>query len=201
MNQQDHQALQTLLKQALAPVTDTELVRDLWPEMLRKLDRQAARVPWFDWTLVAKHADVHRFVKMLNARRLFRDLNPAQQSLCLNEILLRANKTWHGVKPGQPDWGDSSHSLAISAESTNKELLFYVILNAYWEALEFELPRAGDGDGNSWLRWVDTSLDSPLDIVDWEAAPTIPGSVYRAGPRSMVVLFAHVGDGTRPNLT
>jgi len=53
MNQQDHQALQTLLKQALAPVTDTELVRDLWPEMLRKLDRQAARVPWFDWTLVA----------------------------------------------------------------------------------------------------------------------------------------------------
>ena len=28
---------------------------------------------WFDWTLVARHADVHRFVKLLIARRLLRD--------------------------------------------------------------------------------------------------------------------------------
>ena len=28
---------------------------------------------WFDWTLVAKHADVHRFVTLLNARRTLRD--------------------------------------------------------------------------------------------------------------------------------
>ncbi len=28
---------------------------------------------WFDWTLVAKHADVHRFVRLLNAQRLLRD--------------------------------------------------------------------------------------------------------------------------------
>src|SRR6202008_4137071 len=28
---------------------------------------------WFDWTLVAKHADVHRFVTLLSARRLLRD--------------------------------------------------------------------------------------------------------------------------------
>ena len=27
-----------------------------------------------DWTLVAKHADVHRFVTLLNARRLLRAL-------------------------------------------------------------------------------------------------------------------------------
>ena len=28
---------------------------------------------WFDWTLLAKHADMHRFVTMLNARRLLRE--------------------------------------------------------------------------------------------------------------------------------
>jgi anti-sigma factor RsiW len=53
MNQQDDQELQALLKQAIAPVKDTELPRDLWPEMLKKLDRQPARVPWFDWALAA----------------------------------------------------------------------------------------------------------------------------------------------------
>ena len=28
---------------------------------------------WFDWSLLEKHADVHRFVKLLIARRLLRD--------------------------------------------------------------------------------------------------------------------------------
>ena len=27
---------------------------------------------WFDWRLLQKHADVHRFVSLLNARRLLR---------------------------------------------------------------------------------------------------------------------------------
>ncbi len=138
---------------------------------------------------------MHRFVTIINSRRLLRDLEPVQQSLSLNEILLKANKAWHGVKLGQPDWGDSSHSLAIRAEAPNKELLFHVILNAYWEPLEFELPRAGDDDVDSWYRWIDTTLDSPQDIVEWESAPMVPGRTYRAGPRSMVVLFARLGAG------
>ena len=156
---------------------------------------QDNEVSWFDWTLVAKHADVHRFVTMINSRRLFRDLGPAQQWLSLNEILQEANKAWHGVKLGQPDWSDSSHSLAISAEAPNKELLFHVILNAYWEALEFELPRAGGDKRESWHRWIDTTLDSPQDIVEWGTAPKVPGGTYRAGPRSVVVLFARLEDG------
>ena len=120
---------------------------------------------WFDWTLVAKHADVRRFATLLNSRRLFRDLEPAQQILSLNEILRESNKTWHGVKLEQPDWSETSHSIAISAETPNKELLFHVILNAYWEPLEFELPRAGASDRDLWHRWIDTTLDSPHDIV------------------------------------
>ena len=156
---------------------------------------QDNEISWFDWTLVAKHADVHQFVTMINSRRLFRDLGPAQQWLSLNEILQEANKAWHGVKLGQPDWSDSSHSLVISAEAPNKELLFHVILNAYWEALEFELPRAGGDKRESWHRWIDTTLDSPQDIVEWGTAPKVPGGTYRAGPRSVVVLFARLRDG------
>ena len=29
---------------------------------------------WFDWNLVGKHADVHRFVRLLIERRLLRDV-------------------------------------------------------------------------------------------------------------------------------
>ena len=154
---------------------------------------------WFDWTLAAKHADVHRFVTLLSARRLLRDLEPERQRLSLNQVLRKANKAWHGVKLGQPDWSASSHSLAFSAEARNEKLLIYLILNAYWEPLDFELPLAGNGN-DSWRRWIDTSLDSPHDIVDWQTAPPIPGRSYRAGARSVVVLFAGVEDGANPSL-
>jgi len=54
MNPDDDKAVRGLLKQALAPVGDTELDRDLWPQMLQRLDQQQpVRVPWFDWALAA----------------------------------------------------------------------------------------------------------------------------------------------------
>jgi hypothetical protein len=54
MNPHDDKALGDLLKQSIAPVRDTELRRDLWPQMLQRLDEaQPVRVPWFDWVLAA----------------------------------------------------------------------------------------------------------------------------------------------------
>jgi glycogen operon protein len=145
---------------------------------------------WFDWSLVAKHADVHRFVTLLNARRLLRDVEHERQRMSLTQLLHQAKKSWHGVKPGQPDWSQHSHSIAVSAELRKERLLFYLILNAYWEPLDFELPPVSDGSTNPWRRWIDTALASPLDIVPWKTAPSIPGQTYRAESRSVVMLFA-----------
>ena len=147
---------------------------------------------WFDWSLVAKHADVHRFVTLLNERRILRDAEHERQRMSLTQLLQQANKSWHGVKPGQPDWSQHSHSIAVSAELRNERLLFYLILNAYWEPLHFELPPVSNGSANQWRRWIDTALDSPLDIVPWQTAPSISGHSYRAEARSVVVLFAEV---------
>ena len=160
---------------------------------------QDSETSWFDWTLVAKDADVHRFVALLSAQRLLRDEESERQRLSLNQLLREANRAWHGVKLGQPDWGHWSHSLAFTAEARNEKLLFHLILNAYWEPLEFELPQPGNGD-DSWHRWIDTTLDSPQDIVEWQTAPPVQGRAYLAGPRSVVVLFARVGYGAGPGL-
>jgi hypothetical protein len=56
IDKENDREIKDLLKQAIAPVKDTELRRDLWPQMLRKLDEQPAsaiNVPWFDWALAA----------------------------------------------------------------------------------------------------------------------------------------------------
>ena len=110
-----------------------------------------------------------------------------QRRLTLNQLIQQADETWHGVKAGQPDWSHSSRTLAFEAELRKDELRVYLILNAYWEPLEFELPLPPEG--RAWRRWIDTSLKSPDDIVEWQAVPAVTGHAYRAASRSVVVLF------------
>ncbi len=55
-NQETKKEMEDLLKQAIAPVQDPELLRDLWPQMFSTLNEHPApvqNVPWFDWALAA----------------------------------------------------------------------------------------------------------------------------------------------------
>jgi hypothetical protein len=41
-----------VLKAAMPRIADDAgPARDLWPDVLRRLDREPVRVPWFDWAL------------------------------------------------------------------------------------------------------------------------------------------------------
>jgi len=149
---------------------------------------------WFDWTLVEKHADLHRFVKLLNARRILRDVEHERQRVTLNQMIRQSNKAWHGVRLNHPDWSSNSHSISFSAEIRKGKMLFHMILNGYWEPLDFELPLVGSKGGEPWRRWIDTSLESPHDIVEWQTSPPVTGNTYRADARSVVMLFAKSGN-------
>lgn len=52
MNDGNEEKLRQLVRKAMGP-GDSELKRDLWPQMLRKLDERPIRVSWLDWALVA----------------------------------------------------------------------------------------------------------------------------------------------------
>jgi glycogen operon protein len=141
---------------------------------------------WFDWSLVEKHADLHRFTKLLMARRLRRDVESEQQRMSLTELIEGAVKAWHGVELDRADWGENSHAIALSAELRNEKMLVHLIFNSYWEPLHFELPPT---KAANWRRWIDTYLPSPDDIVDWRHAPEFHDNRYQVGPRSVVVLY------------
>jgi hypothetical protein len=51
MTEHDERQIRDALKQSFPPVK-TDLRKDLWPDVLRKLDLRPARVPWYDWALV-----------------------------------------------------------------------------------------------------------------------------------------------------
>ena len=144
---------------------------------------------WFDWTLLARHADVHRFVKLLLDRRLLRDVEREHRRMTLNQLLHDAKHAWHGVKLNQPDWRPESHSLAINADLPVQNLSLHLILNAYWEPLDFELPAAGNGPKRGVVgsipRWI-------RRMTSWNGTAALPvrDRTYHAGPRSVVVLIA-----------
>ena len=54
MNAHDDEKIRKLLQNTFPPV-DPALrdgpPRDLWPQVLRRLDEAPARVPWFDWVV------------------------------------------------------------------------------------------------------------------------------------------------------
>ena len=148
---------------------------------------QDSDISWFDWTLLERHADIHRFVKALIGFRQRRDVLAEMAALSLNQLLRRARIEWHGVALQRPDWSDHSHSLALTLQSLHARFLLHGMLNAYWERLTFELPPVPPEQ--AWRRWIDTALDSPDDICPWECAPAVTQATYDVQPRSVVFLI------------
>jgi glycogen operon protein len=115
-------------------------------------------------------------------------------NLTLNQLLARARIECHGVRLHQPDWSNQSHSLAITLSAVAANLDVYLILNAYWEPLRFELPLAPEDESRPWRRWLDTFLEPPDDICVFSNAPLVGSSSYLVNPRSIVAL-ARIADG------
>ena len=149
---------------------------------------QDNEISWLDWTLLEAHADIHRFVRQLIHFRLSLDIFRGEHGLSLTQFLRQAQLQWHGVKLHQPDWSYTSHTLAFTVR--DRTGFFHLILNAYWEPLDFEIPPPSKSSPNGWRRVIDTYLDSPDDFCEPAEAPPVQGRVYRVQPRSVVLLVA-----------
>ena len=149
---------------------------------------QDGDISWFDWSLLDRHRDIHRFVQELIAFRQRRDVVADGATWTLNQMLDCARIEWHGVALNRPDWGHYSHSLAFALESVGGRFRLHGMLNAYWETLAFEIPRLHGDSPHTWRRCLDTALASPHDIQAWDTATPIATTTYLVQPRSMVLL-------------
>ncbi len=150
---------------------------------------QNNELSWFDWDLVKENHDLLRFVKMQIKRRLNRDSSQNDVSMSLKEFLSKGQFTWHGVKANQPDWSDVSHTIAFTVESMSAATAMHVMVNAFSERLEFELPQLSKTKNRSWKLWIDTFKPSPHDICEWDTGPIIRRPTYLVNSYSIVVLM------------
>lgn len=149
---------------------------------------QNNELSWFDWSLTEKNFGLYRFVKHLIAFRQQRDLALPENKMSLGQLLEKAQISWHGVKLGMPDWAPNSHTIAFSVISLSGSLSVHYMLNAYGEALAFELPQLENKI--KWKRWIDTSLHSPDDIDAWTEGREVDGSTYNVPAHTAVILMA-----------
>jgi isoamylase len=150
---------------------------------------QDNEISWFDWKLVETHAGIRRFAKMLIALRLGRNLPDERFEKTLNELLRDQPVKWHGIKLDCPDFSHDSHVISATVSGPGNLSRLHLMVNAYWEALLFEIPPAGSVF-EPWKRCIDTFLDPPDDICAWPDAPSIDGASYLVRPRSTVALIS-----------
>jgi isoamylase len=132
---------------------------------------------WLDWSQREANQDIFRFFKSMIK---FRKGHPS----LMRSRFWREDVTWYGTGP-TADVSHDSHSLAfcLHGASQNDDDI-YVMINAYWEALEFHIQ---EGTAQEWTRIVDTALPS-LDDFSERNCPLKTAS-YLVAPRSVVVLL------------
>ncbi len=148
---------------------------------------------WFDWSLLDKNRELHRFVRELIQLNLSSRYYQENKFWTINNHDISGERsllTWHGTRLGQPDWGDNSHSLAFNLANPRYGTQIHVMVNAYWDPLTFELPPLPQNMHHRWFRLIDTGLPAPADIVEPGRAPEVKTFEYRVQSRSVVVLLA-----------
>ena len=132
---------------------------------------------WLDWSQLQANADIFRFFKHMIA---FRKKHPAIS----RSRFWREDVSWYGTGP-TADLSYESRSLAFclhGASQGGDDL--YVMINGYWEELEFDVQ---EGAARDWKRIVDTAFSSPHDFSE-RGIPLLQKQ-YVVAPRSVVVLL------------
>lgn len=147
---------------------------------------QDNEISWFDWSDIEKNHDLLRFVQEIISWYKKHDL-------FIQERFWSDSTTpqiiWHGTQLHKPDFRDISHSVSFELKHFRNEEHLHIMFNAFWDELEFAVPRPGQG--RRWARVVDTSLDPPDDFSN---PPSLlaeePLRSYRVNARSAVILEA-----------
>jgi glycogen operon protein len=153
---------------------------------------QDNELSWFDWSLVEKNADMLRFTREMLALRKRHPALRRDRFLSGKTSAGMPDIAWHGKTLEAPDWNDAdSRCLAFTlAPRVTGEEPLHVILNAAPRLTRRPLPRL---TGLVWHRAVDTTLESPEDILPPTEQPLVDGFQYRVPARSVVVLEARAG--------
>jgi len=153
---------------------------------------QDNEVSWFDWGLLEKHKEIHRFTRGMIAFRR------THLVLRREDFYTDAEIKWFAPNSATPDWADQRQKsfacLVLGQAGPDLFLLF----NADTSPIDFFVPALPTG--KNWRLAVDTSREAPYDLFDPGKEPLIQGqNGFRLEPRSSAILLADGGEVLRDN--
>lgn len=118
---------------------------------------QDNEISWINWRDCDSHQSILRFFRMMIAFR------KSHVSLRRREYFSEASEiAWKNREGKTPDWEKDERFLAFCLKESGARL--YIAFNTNIYDMTVTLPAAGDG--RKWHRAIDTSYDSPDDILE-----------------------------------
>jgi glycogen operon protein len=141
---------------------------------------------WVDWSLLEANRDLlHHVRRTIAFRKAHRALR--QPRFYTGEVNERGlpDITWHGTKLASPGFDDpQSHILACTIAGFGGDADLHVMMNMYWEALDFDVPL---DPLRAWRVAIDTFAPSPDPDAPIAGEP-LRRAQCTVQPRSIVVL-------------
>ncbi|MDM8545447.1 glycogen debranching protein GlgX [Candidatus Venteria ishoeyi] len=154
---------------------------------------QDNELSWFDWHQTKKHPGLLHFVQEMTAFRK-RHKNLMRRHYLTGQPCPgsgRLDVRWHGYQLNQPLWDDPDAQLLVytlAAPDEDEEDL-HIMINMSDRPIRLSLPRIKN---QRWHRAIDTSMESPQDIISKSEQHTWPGLHYQVSAHSIVVMESRV---------
>jgi glycogen operon protein len=137
---------------------------------------------WFDWALLPKYDDIHRFTRAMIA---FRRAHPVLRQ---KQFYSPAEVQWFNSAGEWPNWWNPQLKHIACQIRESEETFLYLIFNAECDTLRFTLP--SPPRGSVWRLVVDTSLETSNNAAASESATDLSADLkfYEANSFSSVIL-------------
>ena len=143
---------------------------------------QDNEVSWFDWSLLEKHKEIHRFARRMIAFRR------AHHVLRKETFYKDEDIKWFAPNGATPQWSDPWQKSIACLILGQTEPDLFLLFNADSQSADFYLPPLPAG--KIWRLAVDTSLASPDDLPDSGKEPSLESQFgFRLEPRSSAILL------------
>ncbi|MDR2479649.1 MAG: glycogen debranching enzyme, partial [Treponema sp.] len=161
-------------------------------------------ISWYAWTLLEKNRGLYRFVKEMISFRLRHPgfMRPEFYTGRDGNYNAIPDISWFNEKGVAPDWDKIGYCLALQINGRRADVLrdkddadFFIMFNAGLDPVVFYVTAAGDR--KTWFRAVDTSFNSPNDILPAGTEAVLPNQhKYTVKARSMAILISKSAQGT-----
>jgi isoamylase len=153
---------------------------------------QDNEVSWFDWSLLEKHKEIHRFTRAMIA---FRRAHPVLRK---EKFYTDEDIKWFAPDGATPHWADPWQKSFACLILGQTEPDLFLLFNAGAIPVDFYLPALPTG--NNWRLAVDTSRADPDDLFEPGKEPPVQGqNGFRLEPRSSAILLTDNSEALHGN--